>query len=70
MIKKFLIKRNGTPAAPGAKLVVNIGVKGDKQTFKFRKQAYTPTPPAVVYQILTETGDYINNEFSYRITTS
>jgi hypothetical protein len=71
MIGKFLIKRNGTPAAPGVKVVARIGVKGDKETFKFRKQAYSPTPPPVTeYQILTEAGDYLNNEFSYRITTS
>jgi len=71
MIGKFLIKRNGTPAAPEAKVVSRINVKGSKETFKFRKQAYPPTPPPVVdYQILTEAGDYLNNEFSYRITTS
>jgi len=71
MIGKFLIKRNGTPAAPGAKVVARIGVKGNKETFKFRKQGYTPTPPIIIGdQILTETGDYLNNEFSYRITTS
>ena len=71
MIGKFLIKRNGTPAAPGAKVVARIGVKGNKETFKFRKQAYVPpTPPVTEYQILTEAGDYLNNESSYRITTS
>jgi hypothetical protein len=68
---KFLIKRNGTPAAPGAKVVARISVRGNKETFKFRKQAYSPTPPPVIGdQILTEIGDYLNNEFSYRITTS
>ena len=71
MIGKFLIKKNGTPAAPGAKIVARIQVKGSKETFKFRKQAYVPpTPPVTEYQILTEAGDYLNNEFSYRITTS
>jgi len=68
MIGKFLIKRNGTPAAPGAKVVARIGVKGNKETFKFHKQAYNPTP-VLEDQILTEAGDYLNNEFSYRITT-
>jgi hypothetical protein len=68
MIGKFLIKRNGTPAAPGAKVVARIGVKGNKETFKFRKQAYSPTP-VLEDRILTEAGDYLNNEFSYRITT-
>lgn len=68
MIGKFLIKRNGTPAAPGPKVVARIGVKGNKETFKFRKQAYNPTP-VLEDRILTETGDYLNNEISERITT-
>jgi hypothetical protein len=68
MIGKFLIKRNGTPAAPGAKVVARIGVKGNKETFKFRKQAYNPTP-VLEDRILTEAGDYLNNEISERITT-
>ena len=68
MIGKFLIKRNGTPAAPGVKVVARIGVKGNKETFKFRKQAYNPTP-ALEDRILTEIGDYLNNEISERITT-
>ena len=71
MIGKFLIKRNGTPAAPGAKVVSRISVKGNKETFKFRKQGYSPVPPPVIeYQILTEAEDYLNNEFSYLINTS
>lgn len=68
MIGKFLIKRNGTPAAPGVKVVARIGVKGNKETFKFRKQAYNPTP-SLEDRILTEIGDYLNNEISERITT-
>jgi len=68
MIGKFLIKKNGTPAAPGVKVVARIGVKGNKETFKFRKQAYNPTP-ALEDRILTEIGDYLNNEISERITT-
>jgi hypothetical protein len=65
MIGKFLIKRNGTPAAPGAKVVARIGVKGNKETFKFRKQAVIPGP--VLDRLLTESGDYLNNEASQRI---
>jgi len=68
MIGKFLIRRNGTEAAPGVKIVSRIGVKGDKRTFKFRKQAYNPTP-ALEDRILIESGDYLNNEVSERITT-
>jgi len=68
MIGKFLIKKNGTPAAPGVKVVARIGVKENKETFKFRKQAYNPTP-VLQDLILTETGDYLNNELSERITT-
>lgn len=68
MIGKFITKRNGTEAAPGVKIVARVGVKGDKYTFKFRKQAYNPTP-VLEDRILTETGDYLNNELSERITT-
>lgn len=68
MIGKFLTRRNGTEAAPGVKIVARIGVKGNKHTFRFRKQAYNPTP-ALEDRILTESGDYLNNEASERITT-
>lgn len=68
MIGKFITRRNGTEAVPGVKILARVGVKGDKHTFKFRKQAYNPTP-VVQDRILTETGDYLNNELSERITT-
>jgi hypothetical protein len=68
MIGKFLIKRNGTPAAPGAKIVSRISVHGNKETFRFRKQAVIPGP-VTTYRVLTEAGNYLNNEESKRITT-
>ena len=68
MIGKFITRRNATEAAPGVKIVARVGVKGNKYTFKFRKQAYNPTP-GLEDRILTETGKYLNNEASQRITT-
>jgi hypothetical protein len=68
MIAKFIIKRNGTPAAPNVKVVGRVTVQGSKETYKFRKQAYNPTP-VLEDRILTETGDYLNTEISERITT-
>ena len=68
MIAKFIIRRNGTEAAEGVKIVSRVGVQGNKYTFKFRKQAYNPTP-GLEDRILTEAGGYLNNEESQRITT-
>lgn len=68
IVTKFIIKRNGTPAAPGAKLVAKGTVRGDKTTYKFPKQAHGVTP-VTEDRVLTETGDYLNTELSDRITT-
>lgn len=65
---KFIIKRNGTPAAPGVKLVARGTVKGNKETYKFPKQGHGGTP-VVSDRILTELGNYLNTESSDRITT-
>ena len=65
---KFIIKRNGTPAAPGAKLVARGTVDSDQTTYKFPKQGHPVTPPGLD-QVLTEAGSYLNTETSVRITT-
>lgn len=67
-INKFIIKRNGTPATPGAKLVAKGTVNGSKVTYKFPKQGHGVTPVGVD-RVLTETGSYLNTETSARITT-
>lgn len=67
-MNKFIIRRNGTVAAPGVKLVAKGSVQGSKVTFKFPKQGH-PSSPTTTYQILTEAGDFLNTEASDRITT-
>lgn len=66
-MNKFIIRRNGTVAAPGVKLVARGTVKGEKVTFKFPKAA-TPAP-ITGDRVLTETSDFLNTELSQRITT-
>lgn len=68
IVTRYIIKRNGTPAAPGAKLVAKGTVRGDKTTYKFPKQGH-PVIPVGVDRVLTETGDFLNTETSDRITT-
>lgn len=65
---KYIIKRNGTPAAPGAKLVSRGTVEGKKTTYKFPKQGHGGAP-VVGDQVLTELGDFLNTENSDRIQT-
>lgn len=68
MISKFIIRRNGTAAAPGVKLVAKGTVQGSKETYKFPKRAH-PISPVTGDRVLTETGDFLNTESSDRITT-
>lgn len=66
-MNKFIIRRNGTVAAPGTKIVIRGTVKGGKVTYKTQKQAhFTPVTGDL---ILTENNDYLNTELSDRITT-
>lgn len=67
-MNKFIIRRNGTVAAPGVKLVARGSVKGNKITFRFPKQGH-PSAPTTVDRVLTETGDFLNTELSDRIVT-
>lgn len=64
-MNKFIIRRNGTVAAPGVKLVARGKVQGDKVTFKFPKQGHPLAPTGD--RVLTETGDFLNTEASDRI---
>lgn len=68
MIHKFSFKRNGTPAAPGSKVLTGIQCHGtpvNAQTFQTKKGVAAPSEVSL---ILTETGSYLNTELSYRIT--
>lgn len=67
MIGKFIIRRNGTVAAPGTKLVARAYVKGDKTTYKFPKRG-NPAPVSGD-RVLTETSDFLNTELSEQIIT-
>lgn len=67
-MNKFIIRRNGTQAAPGVKLVARGSVKGDKITFRFPKQGH-PITPVAGDRVLTEADDFLNTENSDRITT-
>lgn len=68
MIAKFIIRRNGTVAAPGVKLVAKGTVEGSKETYKFPKKGH-PLTPVTGDRILTEAGNFLNTESSDRITT-
>jgi hypothetical protein len=67
-MNKFIIRRNGTVAAPGVKLIARGSVKGNKTTFRFPKEAH-PLTPVLGDRVLTETGDFLNTELSDRIVT-
>lgn len=68
MITKFIRKRNVNPALPFSQNFARVQVSGSNLTFKFRKLA-TFVPPVTSDTILTESGAYLNNEASNRITT-
>jgi hypothetical protein len=68
MIGKFIIRRNGTVANPGIKLIAKGTVKGTKETYKFPKKAH-PITPVTGDRVLTETGNFLNTESSDRLTT-
>jgi hypothetical protein len=67
-MNKFIIRRNGTVAAPGVKLIARGSVKGNKTTFRFPKEGH-PLTPVTGDRVLTETGDFLNTELSDRIVT-
>jgi hypothetical protein len=64
-MNKFIIRKNGTVAAPGVKLVARGKVEGNKVTFRFPKQAHSVSPTGD--RVLTEVGDFLNTELSDRI---
>jgi hypothetical protein len=67
MITRFITKRNGTPAVPGAKTVSQIQCHGSPvkaQTFNIQKGQ----PIVTTGRILTEADFFLNTESSNRLT--
>jgi len=64
MITRFLRKRNPNLSLDFNKNFARVQVKGNANTFLYKKVAIAAPPEA---RILTEVGDFLNTEASQRI---
>jgi hypothetical protein len=64
MITRFLRKRNPNVSLEFNKNFARVQVKGNANTFLYKKVAIAAPPEA---RILTEVGDFLNTEASQRI---
>lgn len=64
MITRFLRKRNPNVTLEFNKNFARVQVKGNANTFLYKKVAIAAPPEA---RILTEVGDFLNTEASQRI---
>jgi hypothetical protein len=70
MITKFSRKRNVNTNLPFSNDLVRIQVHANgSDTFSFKKRRAS-APPVESFNILTESGAYLNNESSLRLATN